>query len=340
MLYRNGELYHCECIADQNYESVQGWVEEYMDDNQFPNGILSEVGPYNGQTPEEVLHHLDFLIAPLGKYSNPGDLLILCPTKLLHRLPLHALAVDDQALIERNPVIYTQSLSMLRLCVLSAQRRDPTKPFKPLIVEALPEDAYRPPLSFAKSLKTTVLRDKPLTQLTFLAQVADTDLLHFHGHVGFHEQEPLEHFLELRYLQKVTARDIFDLRLGGGAHVTLIGCQSGRAGFSASDDLMGLSTAFHYAGASSIVSTLWKIVNHDGVEFSEAFYEALWKQVSDVANEKEKGGKVLLNLATAMREAVMKVRQNEYGSLKAPYHWAGLVLHGYWLFPCPDILEV
>lgn len=203
------------------------------------------------------------------------------------------------------------------------------------MVEALPQDeSYRPEMKFNRILGAHMLRDDELTRSSFLEAAAGVGLLHYHGHIGFHESLAWEHFLYLRRLEEVKAKDLFDLRLEQGAHVTLIGCQSGRAGFSASDNLMGLNTAFHYAGASSIISTLWKIGNEDGAEFSETFYGALEEQKTrGVVSGEVEGQSLILNMAKAMQKAVLKLREGENGVPRAPYHWAGFVFHGFWQFP-------
>ena len=135
--------------------------------------------------------------------------------------------------------------------------------------------------------------------------------------------------MDIKREEAVTARDIFELRLNSGSHVTLIGCSSGRARVNEHDDLLGLSMAFHYAGASSITSTLWNIDKADGADFEEAFYRALLDQQSSSSDHE------LLNLATAMQTAILELRGGEKGptgSVRSPYHWAAFVLHGYWKF--------
>jgi hypothetical protein len=57
----------------------------------------------------EPLQSLHCLIAPLVASSKENDLLVLCPTKSLHGVPLHAATIAEDSkisLIERNPVIY------------------------------------------------------------------------------------------------------------------------------------------------------------------------------------------------------------------------------------------
>jgi CHAT domain-containing protein len=330
MVYRDGQLVQAFFTETITYKDVQAWVEEYMHE-QDHSSMLSERGTYGTETPEELLHRLDALVAPLETFSRPGEVVILSPTNLMHRVPLHALHVQGQALIERNPVVYTQSLSMLRMCRVLAEQRDSSQEFKAIITETLSSsDTMRPSMNFANDIGTLVFKDDLLSKDVFLEVASEADLLHFHGHVRFQENAPLDHSLNIKGEEEVTARDIFDLKLNSGSHVTLIGCSSGRARISSHDDLLGLSMAFHYAGASSITSTLWNIDKADGAEFQEAFYRDLLNQQSS-APENE-----LLNLATAMQSAILELRKDEKGppgSVRSPYHWAGFVLHGYWKFP-------
>lgn len=43
-------------------------------------------------------------------------------------------------------------------------------------------------------------------------------------------------------------------------------------------------------------------------------------------------GREVVNLAVAMQKAVLAIRRSEEG-VRAPYHWAGFIFNGAWLFP-------
>ncbi|MFI6322813.1 CHAT domain-containing protein [Nonomuraea sp. NPDC050556] len=65
---------------------------------------------------EDLWHAHDNLVEPLSRWTDPDDLVILVPHGLLHYLPLHALRVDGGHLIDRNPVSYAPSASVLAAC--------------------------------------------------------------------------------------------------------------------------------------------------------------------------------------------------------------------------------
>ena len=99
------------------------------------------------------------------------------------------------------------------------------------------------------------------------------------------------------------------------------------------DDLCGLPTAFHYAGASTVVLTLWVVKDSIGARFSDAFYDALRKQQSDQERSVAKRlGKLTLNLAKALQDAVRGIMKGKNENLLPPYYWAAFVLNGVWRF--------
>ena len=58
------------------------------------------------------LYKLNPLVEPLA-WTKPGQTLVFSPCGNLHRLPLHALKINGEVIIRRNPVVYCSSLSAL-----------------------------------------------------------------------------------------------------------------------------------------------------------------------------------------------------------------------------------
>ena len=137
----------------------------------------------------------------------------------------------------------------------------------------------------------------------------------------------------------ITVDAIFDLPLTKPAFVMLIGCSSNLAPINKTDDLRSIPSAFHYAGASSVVSTLWPIDDTDGANFSQAFYAALGCQMEqkEVVDEESSVGlqKQTLDLAKAIQTAVQEMMDDE-GTEREAYHWAGYVLNGVWRWEVPQ----
>jgi CHAT domain len=56
------------------------------------------------------------LVAPVADYSDEGDVVWFVPHGPLHYLPLHALQVGGRYLVERNPICYAPSASVMKYC--------------------------------------------------------------------------------------------------------------------------------------------------------------------------------------------------------------------------------
>ena len=131
-----------------------------------------------------------------------------------------------------------------------------------------------------------------------------------------------------------SVRDIFNIKLQG-AVVSLIACQSARDEISTGDEPLGLVSAFLYAGATSVVGTLWPIRSSDGREFSGEFYNQIRSSQRTGTEDKETGmenkqmGTEFIDLALSLQNAILKIRERR--GLGDPFHWAAFVLYGAWL---------
>ncbi|KAF2174822.1 hypothetical protein K469DRAFT_685236 [Zopfia rhizophila CBS 207.26] len=113
------EWYHI-FRADMTLEEVNQWIKDNLDHR----------GPLNGEDDEAgfaALALLKKLVSPIIDITEKDDLLVLCMTASLHRVPVHAAIIegdpdeDDsrrfKTLIERNPVIYASSMTIFEQCM-------------------------------------------------------------------------------------------------------------------------------------------------------------------------------------------------------------------------------
>ena len=332
MVYKNGVHHSSNWVtADLDYAGLRQWVKDVF---------FEEYEPLSTDEADEHLGSLYALIADAVNATEPGDIILLCPTSELFKIPLHAIPVEDKPLIERNPVVYTQSLTILYICAISASSVDPDSSANPVAVQALSDfesaSIAIPTMAFAEKIGARLLSGSDLTKSSFLEAITQSSLINFYGHVCFDESRPLEHYMAIRGIdsERVTARELFDIRLRSGAHINMIGCKSGVAEVRANDDQLGLSTALLYAGAGSILSTLWEIRMEDALEFQEAFYDEFLVQLSEESRQRASEGGVdaeqFVDLAKALQKAMVKASKYEDGTRKAPYHWAAFMLQGDW----------
>src|SRR6185503_18037582 len=77
----------------------------------------------------------------------------------------------------------------------------------------------------------------------------------------------------------LTTLSIFHLPLNASL-VTLSACQTGRSVIGGGDELLGLMRAFLYAGAASLVLSLWAVEDRSTALLMETFYRKLAEGLS------------------------------------------------------------
>ena len=111
----------------------------------------------------------------------------------------------------------------------------------------------------------------------------------------------------------LTALDCFELELNCSL-VTLSACESGRATIGPGDEQAGLPRALLYAGARSVVQTLWRVDDETLARLMERFYTGLF---------------LGYGRARALREAQLAIVSDGDGR-SHPFFWAAAVLVGDW----------
>ena len=103
-------------------------------------------------------------------------------------------------------------------------------------------------------------------------------ILHLASHGVFDGEKPLASRLLLSPDDRndgiLTVREIYDLTLSADL-VTLSACETGLGEVANGDDVIGLTRGFLYAGAGSIVSSLWTVSDDATEVLMKAFYRNL-----------------------------------------------------------------
>ncbi len=115
--------------------------------------------------------------------------------------------------------------------------------------------------------------------------------------------DPIDGFLR--------AHEVFNLDLS--AELVVLGaCNTALGRQVRGEGLIGLTRGFMYAGAPSVMVTLWSVSDRGTAEFMRSFYSALLAQG--------------LSPSAALRRAQLELRQTH----PQPFYWAGFVLQGEW----------
>ena len=270
----------------------------YPDPN-YPGQLLEESDYKFELTYLETLSNLVFP-RNLKDNLNDCDLLCIAPHGSLHSIPFHALKwTDNMYVIEKFGISYTPSASTLRYCQAKNKARINSLNYKPvncIVVCSGTADDYKKfeedidilnkfhwnsitPLKGGTSVKSNVER-----------RVVNNDIIHFACHGLFAmDEDPLDSGLlltpeegpvqrlsqvfnstpENRLKYFLTAREIFKFKSLNCNLVTLRACSSGRFEVRRGDELIGLTRAFLYAGAPSLLVSLWNVnINSSRILFS------------------------------------------------------------------------
>ena len=254
------------------------------------------------------------LILPLADRLAPIERLIVVPHGPLHYLPFHALHDGQGYLLERCEISYLPNSGLLRLQRdLGTNGRNA---LSALVVGYSLNGALPHTLSEAQQvnrrLKGKSLLEKEATRPNLEAQAKTAQLIHLATHGEFRPEAPLFSTLYLAD-GPLTATDVFNLELTASL-VTLSACQSGTSTVGGGDELVGFSRAFLYAGAASLVMSLWRVEDQATAQLMDRFYQGLLDGQRKPA---------------ALRQAQLALMQgNESHRYRHPFFWAPFFLVG------------
>ena len=214
----------------------------------------------------------DLLLAPIQGVLVGIERLYVAPHGPLHYLPLHALGAVP--MLERYRVAYTPSAS-----VLVREHAPEPEARGDLLPGCLALGFAGADLRYAELEATHVATLTGGVALIGLAASGEALLeeglrfriLHLACHGTFNPQAPLASGLLLAG-GKLDAMTVLQrLRLRADL-VVLSACDTGRAEIQRGDELMGVARAFLYAGAASVLVSLWPVDDLATALLMDCFY--------------------------------------------------------------------
>jgi len=234
---------------------------------QFPSLTQNAVGLL-----QQLYTHL---LAPCAAHLAGYTRLQIVPHGPLHYLPFHALHDGQHYVLERYAVSYLPGADLLRYNRDSASASVPA--IHAVALGHSFDDRLPHTLQEAQQVATLTggqaLLDSRATISQLRAVAEDCRIVHFATHGDFRNDNPLFSGLALDD-GWLTTLDIFNLRLQASL-VTLSACQTGRHVIGGGDELLGLMRAFLYAGAQSLVATLWSVEDQSTATLMGLFYTQL-----------------------------------------------------------------
>jgi tetratricopeptide (TPR) repeat protein len=251
----------------------------------------------------------DRVFAPLEEMIKWRRIIII-PHGLLHYVPFHALHDGGSYLVDRFEISYAPSAAVLKLC---RARRARSKRDGDLLVAlglAEPDTPHiEDELRWLSQMfpRSTVLSGDAATLENLFRFAPIARFLHLASHGYFRGDNPMFSSLKLAdaHLNFYT---LFELRLKAEL-VTLSACHTGMNRIFPGDELQGLARGFLYAGAPSLVVSLWAVNDSSTAQLMRHMYEG-----------------ILLGqpIRAALRAAQIAIKCS-HGH---PYYWAPFIVVG------------
>ena len=257
----------------------------------------------------------DRLIAPILDLLGNANLQIV-PHGVLHYLPFSALNSGTEYLIDRHSIGVLPSASVLKFL-----KKSPKGEQNILALGNPDLGNPRIDLKYAQQEAVAVGRTWPVTKVLLRENATETaikvsggdyKILHFATHGSFKPEAPLESSLLLTRDSDndgvLTVGELYEMKLNANL-VTLSACETALGEVKMGDDVVGFIRGFLYAGANSIVASLWQVDDKATSILMQEFYRSL--------KDKDK--------QAALRRAQLKVKK-EYNP--HPFFWAAFQITG------------
>ncbi|HLK53910.1 MAG TPA: CHAT domain-containing tetratricopeptide repeat protein, partial [Candidatus Angelobacter sp.] len=247
------------------------------------------------------------LIAPIRDQLT-AEHLIVVPHAFLHYLPFHALSDGERYLIDDFSISYAPSSSIFAVC----QQKGQPGSDRDTLVMAVP-DARAPFIEEEARFVASAMENAKLfmgpeaTEERLRAYGPQSRFIHIATHGYFRQDNPM--FSSIRLGNSLLSLfDLYQLRFDAEL-VTLSGCGTGMNVVIGGDELIGLVRGLLYAGAQTLMVSLWEVHDQSTAEFMRDFYQDY---------------RISANKANALRNAVLKLKQKH----RHPYYWAAFALVG------------
>jgi CHAT domain-containing protein len=251
----------------------------------------------------------DRIIAPVPSVTSKTNLIIV-PHGAMHYLPFNMLSSSKDDLIDRVNIRILPSASVMTF--LASRQKSLSN--KVLIIGnpnlGDPKMNLEGAEAEAKAIQeiwpnSVLLLRKEATKGIVMKTGNQFRIIHFAAHGIFNVDQPLNSALLLSPDHgndgKLTVGELYEMTLNAEL-ITLSACETGIGKISNGDDVVGLTRGFLYAGAASIVASLWPVPDTETMFLMNNFY----------ANLKDEMG------PHALRKAQLAAKKK----YPHPYYWS------------------
>jgi len=276
------------------------------------------------------------LIEPAATELQNRSTLCIIPDEFIWALPFQALTTSrGNYLIEEYSLFYAPSFSVLNEMALRRRQQSSKESLiafgNPAIETGKKLNQNLHPLpaaeaevaAVARAVRTStksVLIGRQADEKTFKALAPQYATIHLATHGVLDNKDPLNSYLLLTKTGNdsendglLRAREIMDMHLDADLAV-LSACETGNGRVSPGEGVIGMSWAFFFAGARSVVVSQWRVNSASTSQLMKHFYAALSSQLDPHSRNK----------SHSLREASLRLLKDR--RYRHPFYWAGFVL--------------
>jgi CHAT domain-containing protein/tetratricopeptide (TPR) repeat protein len=262
------------------------------------------------------------LIAPLGLRKD--ERLIIVPNGALHYMPFQPLRNAQGFLIQRHAIALAPSAS---IAMQLARRRQHIA--SNLVAFGNPRIGPQYDLPGAEAevraigplfAQSETFVQGEVTRKAFSDNAPAGRIVHVATHAQADTIDPLHSSVLLAPATQpadgpdpMLASDIYNIKLDSVALVTLSACETALGRIERGDEIMGFTRAFFYAGASTLLVSMWPVADESTALTMRTFYGALTR-----------GSEAI----DALRDAQLAVLATP--KFAHPFYWAPFDLMGDW----------
>lgn len=246
-----------------------------------------------------------------------GEQLIIVPHGILHYLPFHILLQpDNRYLLEDHAISYLSSAGLMRF-TSEKQKKTQGKVLafgNPDLGNLIYNLRYAE--REAREIGTLypqsdVYLKKDASRTRAGKALTGYGVIHFASHGEFNETNPLESSIMLAgddiESGRLKTEEIFALNIDASL-VVLSACETAIGKVNTGDEIIGLTRAFIYAGAPSVITSLWRVNDKATYLLMSIFYKNL----------------KTMGKAEALRSAQRSVMKD----YQHPFYWGAFILNG------------
>ncbi len=251
--------------------------------------------------------------------------LLIMPDGTLRNIPFEALNTSNNGI---DYLINDLNISYINSATLWFQLQNKNKKQKASLLAFAP--SFNEHSEFSK-LPNTIREVEDINQFftgkifveneatleNFKTNIENHNIIHLATHAQTDNELPEYSFLAFSPNEKeenlIYVNDLYAMHINAEL-VTLSACKSGVGDLKKGEGLLSISRAFYYAGAKSLVYTLWNINDSSSSEIMKNFYENLSKGVPK--DEALRNAKLIF---------LEKHKENKFAH---PYYWSSFIVSG------------